>query len=70
MTDEDVGSTSSSETSGSILSESSGREDSSLFEDNAVDEDPRAKVLSVLELENLFLASAPELSGEDIIAMT
>lgn len=26
--------------------------------------DPRAKVLSVLELEDLFIASAPELSGE------
>jgi large subunit GTPase 1 len=27
-------------------------------------EDPRAKVLSVLELEDLFIASAPDLSGE------
>ena len=64
--DEDAGSASSSETSGSILSESSGPEDSSV--DDAVDEDPRAKVLSVLELESLFLASAPELSGEDNIS--
>jgi large subunit GTPase 1 len=64
VADEDAGSTSSSETSasGSIQSESSGREESLLLEDNVVDEDPRAKVLSVLELESLFLASAPELS--------
>jgi large subunit GTPase 1 len=70
VADEDAGSTSSSETStsGSIQSESSGREDSRLWEDDAVDEDPRAKVLSVLELESLFLASAPELSGEDIVS--
>ena len=65
MGDEDAGSASSSETSGSILSESSGREDSSLC---AVEEDRRAKVLSVLELEYLFLASAPELSGENTIS--
>ena len=65
MGDEDAGSASSSETSGSILSESSGREDSSLC---VVEEDRRAKVLSVLELEYLFLASAPELSGENTIS--
>ena len=68
MGDEDASSTPSSETNGSSLSESSGREDSSLCEDDGVDEDSRAKVLSVLELENLFLASAPELSGEDIVS--
>jgi hypothetical protein len=70
VADEDAGSTSSSETSasGSIQSESSGREESLLLEDNVVDEDPRAKVLSVLELESLFLASAPELSGENIVS--
>jgi len=62
MGDEDAGSTSSSETSDSSLSESSGHEDSSLCGDEAVHEDPRAKVLSVLELECLFLASGPELS--------
>jgi large subunit GTPase 1 len=69
MGDEDASSTISSETSGSILSTSSDQEeDSSACEDNAIDEDPRAKVLSVLELESLFLASAPELSGEDIVS--
>jgi len=68
MGDEDASSTMSSETSGSILSASSREEDSSLCEDNAVDEDPRAKVLSVLELENLFVTSAPELSGEDTVS--
>ena len=70
VADEDAGSTSSSETSasGSIQSESSDGEDSLLSEDNADDEDPRAKVLSVLELESLFLASAPELSGKDIVS--
>lgn len=70
VADEDAGSASSSETSASdsIQSESSGREDSPLGEENSVDEDPRAKVLSVLELESLFLASAPELSGGDIVS--
>lgn len=68
MQDEDASSTISSETSGSILSASTNQEEyPSLREDNAVDEDPRAKVLSVLELESLFVASAPELSGEDIV---
>ena len=34
-------------------------------DEDALDKgDPRAKVLSVLELENLFIASAPGLSGE------
>jgi hypothetical protein len=33
-------------------------------EDTDDDGDARAKVLSVLELEDLFIASAPDLSGE------
>ncbi len=68
MRDEDASSTISSEPSGSTLSASSDREEDSRFgEDNVVDEDPRAKVLSVLELEKLFVASAPESSGENIL---
>ena len=69
MDDEDASSSISSETSGSTLSASSDQEGDSagLYEDNAVDEDPRAKVLSVLELESLFVASAPDLSGENIV---
>ncbi len=34
------------------------------LDSNEDTEDPRAKVLSVLELEDLFIASAPDLSGE------
>ena len=33
-------------------------------EDSPEGQDPRAKVLSVLELENLFERAAPDLSGE------
>jgi len=57
--------TSSTTSSGSYDPIPRGSSDEDVDVDSDEDtEDPRAKVLSVLELEDLFIASAPDLSGE------
>jgi len=60
MLDADMSSTTSS---GSYDPIQTGSSDEDLDSDKDT-EDARAKVLSVLELEDLFIASAPDLSGE------
>ncbi|KAI9513076.1 P-loop containing nucleoside triphosphate hydrolase protein [Russula earlei] len=57
-------STSSTASAGSYNSGSDENVDSHSDEDTHDNRDPRVKVLSVLELEDLFMASAPDLSGE------
>jgi large subunit GTPase 1 len=63
--DEETSSTPSAGSYDSIESETPDElKDPESDEDASDKGDPRAKVLSVLELEDFFIASAPELSGE------
>ncbi len=64
--DGDMSSTTSSGSYDPIQTGSS-NEDVDLDSDEDA-EDARAKVLSVLELEDLFIASAPDLSGESLLS--
>jgi large subunit GTPase 1 len=61
----DTSSASSGGSDDSIQSENEGENADSESEEGDYDNDePRVKVLSVVELENLFVASAPDLSGK------